>query len=183
MILLRVNLVVSLVAMVILSVEAIAADLVHVRLKDRLDRPDDGYCLDILGTGSNLQLDMPLFVHNCKSGPTADSTVTYTDSGQLVFPDAQVCVTAFGVNNTVLPGTSVLLRPCDYRAPFFDTTDLQKFDYLKNGQLQLRGYDLCLTVGDRSSRTYSPHDRWRVLSLQICAGNELNRSSWEMVPL
>ena len=41
-------------------------ELVHVRLIDRLDRPDDGYCLDILGTGDTLRLDLPLFSHNCK---------------------------------------------------------------------------------------------------------------------
>jgi len=84
-----------------MSNQAIAADLLHIQLKDRLDRPDDGYCLDIPGTGSNLLLNVPLFAHNCKSGPTPDSAVTYTDDGQLVFPAAQVCVTAFGVNNTV----------------------------------------------------------------------------------
>ena len=165
------------------SSQAVAVDLFHVRLTDRLDRPADGYCLDILGTGTNLLLDVPLFAHNCKNGPTPDSTVTFTDDGQLVFPAAAVCVTAFGVNNTVLPGTSILLRPCDFRTAFFDTANLQKFNYLKNGQLQLRGYDLCLAVGEQSSRTYSPSDRWRVLSLQSCTEIKLHYSSWEMVAL
>ncbi len=162
---------------------ALSADLVHVRLKDRLDRPTDGYCLDILGTASAMQLDLPLFVHNCKGGPTPDSTVIYTSDGQLVFPEAGVCVTAFGVNNTVLPGTSVLLRPCDFRMPFFDTSDLQKFEYLSNGQFQLRGHSVCLAVGEHSSHTYSPADRWRVLSLHSCAEISLRYSSWDLVPL
>ncbi|NKC12465.1 MAG: hypothetical protein GKR94_09750 [Gammaproteobacteria bacterium] len=158
-------------------------NLVHVRLKDRLDRPTDGYCFDILGTGSNLRLEVPLFTHNCKSGPTPDSAVIYTSKGQLLFPSAQVCVTAFGVNNTVLPGTAVLLRPCDYRVSFFDTQNLQKFEHLKNGQLKLRGSNLCLAVGGESSRTYSPLDRWQVLSLERCTSTKLSHSAWEMVSL
>ncbi|MCH9674479.1 MAG: RICIN domain-containing protein [Gammaproteobacteria bacterium] len=160
-----------------------AEDLIHVRLKDRLDRPDDGYCFDILGTGSNLRLDLPLFAHNCKGGATPDSTVTYTSKGQLLFPAVGVCVTAFGVNNTVLPGTSVLVRPCDQRISFFETSNLQKFDHLENGQLRLRGSDLCLAVRSESSSTYSPFDRWRVLSLESCANTAASHSAWEMVPL
>jgi hypothetical protein len=167
----------------ITTTPVIAAELVHVRLKDRLDRPRDGYCLDILGTGANLRLGLPLFAHNCKGGATPDSTVIYTSKGQLVFPGAEVCVTAFGVNNTVLPGTAVLLRPCDYQIAFFNTSNLQKFEYLKNGQLRLSGYDLCLAVGNESSSTYSSSDRWRVLSMASCASTSLSHSAWEMVPL
>ena len=157
--------------------------LIHVRLVDRLDRPEDGYCFDILGTGRNLRLDLPLFAHNCKEGATPDSAVIYTSQGQLVFPAAGVCVTAFGVNNTVLAGTSVLLRPCDEQSAFFETPNLQKFDHTKTGQLKLRGYELCLAVGPESSRTYSPLDRWRVLSLESCADVSEPHSYWEFVPL
>ena len=163
--------------------EAITDELIHVRLKDRLDRPADGYCLDIMGTGSNLLLDVPLFAHNCKNGPTPDSTVIFTNEGQLVFPAARVCVTAFGVNSTVLPGTPILLRPCNSRTPFFDTSNLQQFSYLDNGQLQLRSHKLCLAVGQHSAHTYSPTDRWRVLSLEPCNNIESSYSSWEMVKL
>lgn len=165
------------------ATNAAAADLIHVRLQDRLDRPDDGYCLDILGNGNNLRLNLPLFAHNCKGGATTDSAIIYTGKGQLVFPYPAVCVTAFGVNNTVLPGASVLLRPCDQRIPFFDATGLQKFDYLGNGQLKLRDSKLCLAVGNKSSTTYSSLDRWRVLSLESCADTELSHSAWELVPL
>jgi len=183
MIILRLWLVITIAVSTALVSHPVAADVIHVRLKDRLDRPADGYCLDILGTGTDLVLDVPLFAHNCKSGPTPDSAVTLTEDGQLVFPAAKVCVTAFGVNNTVLPGTSILLRPCDFRTAFFDTSELQKYNYLENGQLQLRGHDLCLSVGEQSSHTYSPSDRWRVLSLQPCTEIELSYSSWEMVAL
>ena len=174
---------ISLALIAMMATTAFAEDLVHIRLKDRLDRPHDGYCLDILGTGNNLRLDLPLFAHNCKGGPTPDSSVVYTHSGQLVFPEANVCVTAFGVNNSVLPGTPILLRPCNQRSSFFNTTHLQKFDYLANGQFNLRGSTLCLAVGKESSSTYSPNDRWRVLSLQSCAIIALSHSAWEMAEL
>jgi len=162
---------------------AATVELIHVRLKDRLDRPVDGYCFDILGTGRHLRLDLPLFAHNCKDGATPDSAVFYTGLGQFMFPAAKVCVTAFGVNDTVLPGTSVLLRPCGQRTPFFETSKLQKFEHMENGQLKLRGFELCLAVGNESSSTYSPSDRWRVLSLQSCTSTALSHSAWERVPL
>ena len=156
---------------------------IHVRLQDRLDRPTDGYCLDILGTGRQLRLDLPLFVHNCKPGATPDSTVVHSDEGHLIFAAADVCVTAFGVNSTVLPGTSVLLRPCGHTSAFFETSRLQQFDHTSDGRLKLRGSELCLTAGEESSRTYSPADRWRVLSLQPCKGTSQRYTVWEMVPL
>jgi len=158
-------------------------DLLHIRLKDRLDRPSDGYCLDILGTSTSLRIDLPLFVHNCKPFATADSAVIYSSKGQLIFPAADVCVTAFGVNNTVLTGTSVLLRKCDERSAFFEATNLQAFDYTKNGQFKLRGYELCLTAGNVSTSTYSPQDRWRVLSLEDCSTAALSHSAWDRVVL
>jgi len=156
---------------------------VHVRLENRLDRPDDGYCLDILGTGRNLRVDLPLFAHNCKDGATPDSTVRYSSQGELMFPAANVCVTAFGVNNTVLPGTSVLLRPCQEQSPFFAATGLQNFDHTDSGQLRLRDSELCLAVGPESSATYSPLDRWRVLTLESCTTIVPEYSVWELVPL
>ncbi|MDJ0834056.1 MAG: hypothetical protein QNJ69_11075 [Gammaproteobacteria bacterium] len=174
----------GLVAMTVIgATQASAAELIHVRLQDRLDRPQDGYCLDILGNARNLRVDLPLFAHNCKSGPTADSSMIYTQQGQLVFPEANVCVTAFGVNTTVLSGTSVLLRPCAEQTPFFNSSSLQRFDYQANGQFELRGYGLCLAVGEESSRTYSPFDRWRVLSLESCEKISLQFSAWEMIQL
>ena len=171
------------ILVIVATASSASTEFVHVRLKDRLDRPNDGYCLDILGTGQNLRLDLPLFAHNCKSGATPDSTVVFTNLGQLVFPEPAVCVTAFGVNNTVLSGTSILLRPCDQRISFFESADLQKFEHLDNGQLKLTDSELCLAVGEESSVTYSQQDRWRVLSLERCTDTKLSHSAWEMVPL
>ena len=33
----------------------------HLRLVDNLDRPEDGYCLDILGSGQYIRFDMPFW--------------------------------------------------------------------------------------------------------------------------
>ena len=50
----------------------------HLRLLDRLDRPEDGYCVDIIGTPQNMRIDLPLFAHNCKPLLTSDSAVVFT---------------------------------------------------------------------------------------------------------
>ena len=163
--------------------QAVAEESFHVSLKNRLDLPEEGYCLDILGWGQTIRADLPLFVVNCKDEATPDSSVVYTKEGQLRFPDVQVCVTAFGVNNTVLPGSSVLLRPCDEQTAFFSATTLQKFDYQENGQFKLRGHEVCLAVSAESAPTFSPSVRWRVLYLESCNDAPLGYSSWEMLPL
>ncbi|MDA7999999.1 MAG: hypothetical protein MPK06_00710 [Alphaproteobacteria bacterium] len=168
----------AIIASIAFAAPAAAEDLVQARLIDRLDRPRDGYCFDILGVGTDLVLDVPLFAHNCKLGLTADSALIYTEAGELFFPQPEVCVTAFGVK-TVLPGSAVMVEPCGRRSPFYYTSDLQKFDHLENGQLQLRGRDVCIAVGAESDGTYSSSDLWRVLSMEPCAEVPLNLSAWE----
>ena len=68
-------------------------ELFHLRLVDRLDRPEDGYCFDILGVGANLRVDLPLFAHNCKPVLTNDSAVRRLPGGQIEFPAVGGCVT------------------------------------------------------------------------------------------
>jgi hypothetical protein len=163
------------------QVAAETTDLVHLRLVDRLDRPNDGYCLDILGTGQTLRLEVPVFAHNCKSGLTTDSAIQVLDDGSIKFAAVDMCITVFGVNSTVLPGTAIILRPCGHKAPFFESAPLQKFVHRDDGRLELASSGLCLAVGDRASRTYSPHDRWRVLSVEECASTPMQYLQWEFV--
>jgi hypothetical protein len=47
-----------------MGLNAANLDLIHVRLIDQLDWPNDGYCLDILGANATLRVDLPLFIHN-----------------------------------------------------------------------------------------------------------------------
>ena len=153
----------------------------HLRLLDRLDRPEDGYCVDILGTGGTLRTDVPLFAHNCKPRLTTDSAVVFTSDGLIRFPAVDRCITVAGVNSAALPGASILLRPCDGSVPFFETSELQRFTLRDDGRLALTGTELCLTVGSQSATTYSPSDRWRTLFVDDCTTAEAARSRWEFV--
>ncbi|MDJ0779422.1 MAG: hypothetical protein QNJ85_16260 [Gammaproteobacteria bacterium] len=156
------------------------AQLRHLRLVAVLDRPMDGYCVDILGVGQWLRVDLPLFAHNCKPALTVDSAVVMRDNGQLHFPAVDRCITVAGVNARALPGASVLLRPCDESGPFFETPALQRFVLHADGRLTLAGSDLCLAVGERSATTYSSADRWRALFVADCSAIEAARARWQL---
>ncbi len=155
--------------------------LVHLRLLDRLDRPEDGYCVDVPGPSRNMRVDMPLFAHNCKPALTGDSAVVFTSDGLIQFPAAGRCITVAGVNSAALPGASILLRECNESRPFFETSRLQRFTHRDDGSLTVSGSELCLTVGPQSAATYSPSDRWRPLYVDDCATAEPARSRWEFV--
>lgn len=160
---------------------ASSASGAHLRLLDRLDRPGDGYCVDILGVGDTLRIDLPLFAHNCKPRLTNDSAVVFTSDGLIRFPAVDRCITVAGVNSAALPGASILLRPCNESIPFFESSALQRFTLRDDGRLVLRESALCLTVGSRSATTYSSSDRWRTLFIDDCARADPARSRWEFV--
>ncbi len=162
---------------------AVAADdgARHLRLLDRLDRPDDGYCVDILGVGDYLRVDLPLFAHNCKPVLTADSAVIFGADGRLFFPAVNRCITVAGVNSRALPGASVLLRGCGEKSAFFETAQLQSFSLHADGRLTLTGTALCLAVGAESASTYSRLDRWRALFVADCADIPPARARWALV--
>jgi len=151
----------------------------HLRLKDRLDRPVDGYCLDILGIGRNMRLEVPVFAHNCKPGLTPDSAISLGQNGRIRFAAVNLCITAAGVNGRALPGAAIILRPCGHRAPFFESSALQAFEFRKDGQVVLQGSNLCLSVGARSDTTYSAQDRWRVLTVETCDITPAKFKLWE----
>ena len=153
----------------------------HLRLLDRLDRPEDGYCIDILGTPGNFRVELPLFAHNCKTTLTADSSVIFTSDGLIKFPAVDLCVTVAGVNSNALPGASTLLRKCSESQPFFETFRLQRFTHRKDGRISMSGSELCLTVGRESAATYSPSHRWRALFVEDCGIAEASFSRWEFV--
>jgi hypothetical protein len=160
---------------------ASSSSQVHLRLLDRLDRPEDGYCVDILGTPGNMRVDVPLFAHNCKPSLTSDSAVVFTSDGLIKFPAVDRCLTVAGVNSRALPGASILLRKCNETIPFFETLALQRFIHQKDGSLSVLGSKLCLTVGGQSAATYSPSHRWRTLFVDDCATAEPALTQWEFV--
>ena len=176
---LRLFLTFGLAAMVATSALAQEKNYGHLRLKDRLDRPVDGYCLDILGVGKALRLEVPIFAHNCKGGLTGDSAIALRKDGKIAFPAVDLCITAAGVSGRALPGASILLRPCGHRAPFFESGPLQTFSLKEDGRVILNGSNLCLAVGTVSATTYSEADRWRVLLVEDCATTPAKFARWE----
>ena len=162
------------------ALSASPAPQVHLRLVDRLDRPDDGYCLDIPGT-QNMRVELPLFAHNCKTSLTSDSAVVFSPDGFIQFPAVDLCITAAGVNAAALPGSSILLRKCNASSPIFDISRLQRFTHRNDGSLTLVGSELCLTVGTQSAATLSPFNRWRALFVDNCATAKPARSRWEFI--
>ena len=157
---------------------ASASDAAHLRLSAPLDRPHDGYCVDIPGAGQNLRVDLPLFAHNCKSGLTADSAVQLTAEQRLDFPGVDMCMTAAGINSGALPGTALLLRACGRNTAFFAVDALQRFVLQADGRLVLSDTTLCLVVGPKSAATYSTADAWRSLFLDACTNVPAERARW-----
>ena len=166
-------------AVFVAHAHAMAGPVSHLRLVDPLDRPADGYCVDVVGTPGNLRTDLPLFAHNCKPGLSSDSAVSYESNGSIRFVEPGLCMTVAGINSQALPGASVLLQPCGAVSPFFSTKALQIFNLHDDGRLELGVSGLCLTVGKRSAVTYSVADRWRSLFVDDCASVEAVRLKWK----
>lgn len=163
--------------------EGIAAPLAlkvpgHLQLIDPLDRPEDGYCLDIVGSGPYIRFDMPMTAHNCKPGLYEDEAVILETNGYIRFPAYNKCVTAAGLNGRALPGAALIPRDCGERTPFLEAERLQIFRLRGNGQVELEGAGLCLTAGRKSDTTFSSEHRWRALFLEECAFAEPARSRW-----
>lgn len=154
----------------------------HLKLKNNLDRPADGYCLDVVGSGQYLRFDMPLNAHNCKPGLYADEAVIMEPDGTIRFPAYNKCATVSGLNGRALPGTAIIPAGCGENTPFLNTKGLQIFTSHKDGKLELSGTGLCLTVGKESDTTFSPDHRWRPLFVERCEDVVPARSQWEFVP-
>lgn len=152
----------------------------YLQLVDRLDRPQDGYCIDILGAGDHLRFDQPLIAHNCARRPNhPDETLVMRDDGTIVFPIADRCITVAGVNTTALPSAPLMLHVCGKQSPFVNAPAMQKFLHRADGRIQLMGSNLCMTVGNESDQTYSPIHRWRQLYMEKCSLTDPARSTWK----
>ena len=150
----------------------------HLRLIDRLDRPQDGYCLDIMGSGQYVRGDLPMTAHNCKPGLYPDEALRLEPNGRLYFPAYDVCATVAGLNGRALAGAAVMPRPCGERSPFMEADALQRFVHRPDGRVELRGSGLCLTVGAESDRTFEATHRWRPLFVAHCAKADPKLSRW-----
>lgn len=151
----------------------------HLRLVDNLDRPEDGYCVDVAGSGNHIRFDMPLTAHNCKPGLYADEAVVLEPNGYIRFPAYGACVTAAGINGRALPHASLVPRGCGERSPFLIADPLQRFVHRSDGRMELAGSGLCMTVGEQSDSTFEATHRWRPLYLIQCDQAELSLSNWK----
>ena len=153
----------------------------HLRLKDWLDRPQDGYCMDVVGSGPHIRFDLPMTAHNCKPGFYADETVQLSE-GRIVFPAYGACATVAGINGRALAGAAVVPRRCGERSPFMEAEALQRFTFHADGQVELKGAGLCLTAGEESDSTFEPTHRWRALFVQHCQKASPALAQWVLVP-
>jgi hypothetical protein len=160
----------------------------YLMLKDRLDRPEDGYCIDVAGSGPWIDVSVPLSAHNCKGpGVAPDQAIRHEPrSGQLRFPALNRCVTALGRAGRSLPQMPLLAQPCASAAQPqptpFAAPSLQAFDQRADGRIELRGSGLCLVAGTQSDTTFSLQDRWRALQLLPCAQAPAALSQWLPAP-
>ena len=154
----------------------------HLKLIDDLDRPHDGYCLDIVGSGRHIRFDLPLTAHNCKPGLYPDEAVV-VENRRIRFPAYGVCATVAGLNGRALPGAAVVPRACGERTPFMEADKLQRFSFRSDGRIELEGSSLCLTVGENSDSTFDPAHRWRTLFVDHCERTEPARSRWKFSPV
>lgn len=153
----------------------------HLKLIDPLDRPEDGYCLDIVGSGPYIRFDLPMTAHNCKPGLYADEAVVLESNGYIRFPAYNKCATAAGLNGRALPGAALVVRECGERSPFLEAEALQRFELKGNGQVELAKTGLCLTAGPESATTFSDEHRWRALYLESCTTADPSRSRWHFI--
>lgn len=150
----------------------------HLKLIDPLDRPQDGYCLDVVGSGQYVRFDLPATAHNCKPGLYADEAVILEPNGYIWFPAYNKCLTAAGISGRALPGAALVPRDCNEQSPFLKAHAQQLFTFREDGYVELTGSGLCLTVGKESDRTFEPTHRWRPLFLDRCDEVDFRRSKW-----
>lgn len=157
-------------------------NIYYLQLQNKLDRPDDGYCIDVVGSGQHIRLDMPLTAHNCKGPQTfLDEVVQITDENTVYFPAYQGCVTVMGNNTTALPNNALMLKPCLRNSVFLNAERFQRFEFNLKKQLQLKNSALCVVVGDKSHTTYSMEHKWRALYMENCSVASLALSQWQLV--
>lgn len=153
----------------------------YMRLINDLDMPQDGWCLDVVGSGPNVRFDMPLIGHNCKPGLYADEAVIFRNDGTLYFPAFNGCVTVMGLNKKALPGAAIMLKACGETSPFLTATNFQHFSHRPDGRVELKESNLCLTLGASSHSTFDVTHAWRTLYVDNCNKTDPVRSTWRFV--
>ena len=155
-------------------------DSYQLKLINLLDR-EDGYCIDVAGSGEHVRFDLPLLTHNCKEGLYADEAVVHKKDGTIFFAAYNACLTVMGVNQHALPYNALMLKRCNVDEPFLKSTQFQTFQFTKDQRIKLVGSELCITAGDTAKVTYSSAHRWRSLYMQTCSAATAELSQWQLV--
>ena len=134
-----------------------------------------GYCLDIPGHLSSVQIESPLQVHTCKHGiwnQDGRFEAAALRIGVLRMPHYELCVQA---ENTSI-GARLLLAECT-------ETALQTWTLRDSGQIVLKGFaQVCITVEEGPSRDAGgPRYRMNGVGLDTCAQNAIDRQRWTTV--
>jgi hypothetical protein len=159
-----------------------ASEKMYLQLIDKLDRPQDGYCIDVVGNGAHLRFNMPLTAHNCKGpGVYDDEVLELRKDGTLYFPAYKGCVTVMGVNKVALPGVALMIKECGKDLPFLNAKRFQKFKFTDDKKIRLANSNLCIMAGDSSYTTYSLEHRWRSLFMENCDKADNKRSRWHFI--
>ena len=78
-----------------------------------------------------------------------------------------------------MPGVVLMMQACIEQSPFASGSALKRFVHRSDGRIQMKGVNLCMTVGNESDETFSPYHRWRPLFMEKCDLTEPSRSIWE----
>ena len=158
----------------LLPVMAFSAD-VEVTLKDRLDGNLNGYCLDIMGGGQNIDPSAGLQAHTCYSyrgdlGSDQAFDPELVVGGEFKVVAFDVCATM----ESTEAGAGVALSACD-------GSELQQFDFAANGSISPKSVPgMCLTAGNETSFGMggtSPH-QIKTLTLQQCSNILASYQEW-----
>ena len=134
-----------------------------------------GYCLDIPGHLSSVQIDSPLQVHTCKHGiwnQDGRFDMAALRNGVLRMPHYELCLQA--ENNSI--GAVLLLAECT-------EAELQTWTLQDSGQIALEAFpQRCITVEEGPGRDAGgPQYRMNGVGLDTCAQQASDRQRWTTV--
>ena len=134
-----------------------------------------GYCLDIPGHLSSVQIDSPLQVHTCKHGiwnQDGRFDAAALESGVLSMPHYELCLQA---EDTTI-GARLFLATCT-------EVELQTWTLQDTGQIVLKAFpEGCITVAERPGRDAGgPRYRMNGVGLDTCAQQANDRQRWTTV--
>ena len=134
-----------------------------------------GYCLDIPGHRTSVQIESPLHVHTCKHGiwnQDGRFDVAAFQDGVLRMPHYELCLRA---ENASI-GARLLLAECT-------EAELQTWTLQDSGQIALGAFpQRCITVEEGPSRDAGgPQYRVKGVGLDTCAQQASDRQRWTTV--